>query len=177
MSRVGNLPITVPSGADVKIENGVLTAKGPKGELTAPIPAGIEAKIEDGKVSFARESVQYAANHGLARALANNAIVGVTEGFTKNLEIHGIGYRASIAGRVAVFNLGYSHPIEVLMPKGVEIKIDSQTKIEVSGADKQQVGHVASLIRKLRPPDPYKQKGVRYAGEELRKKEGKTGSK
>ncbi len=177
MSRVGNLPIPVPAGAEVKIEDGLLKAKGPKGELFAPIPAGIEVKLDDGQVSFARKSVEYAANHGLARALANNAITGVTAGFTKNLEIHGIGYRASVAGRVAVFNLGYSHSIEVLMPEGIEIKIDNQTKIEVSGADKQQVGHVASIIRKLRPPDPYKQKGVRYAGEVLRKKEGKTGAK
>ena len=177
MSRVGNLPIPVPAGAEVKIEDGLLKAKGPKGELTSPIPAGIEAKLEDGKVSFARSSEELAAKHGLARALANNAITGVTAGFTRNLEIHGIGYRASIAGRVAVFSLGYSHPIEVLMPEGVDIKIDNQTKIEVSGADRQKVGHVASMIRKLRPPDPYKQKGVRYAGEVLRKKEGKTGAK
>ena len=177
MSRVGNLAIPVPAGAEVKIEGGLLKAKGPKGELSSPIPAGVEAKIEEGRVSFTRENEAYAANHGLARALANNAITGVTSGFAKNLEIHGIGYRASVVGRVAVFNLGYSHPIEVLMPEGVDIKIENQTKIEVSGADKQQVGHIASMIRQLRPPDPYKQKGVRYAGEALRKKEGKTGAK
>ena len=176
MSRIGRLPITVPSGATVAIEGGVLTAKGPKGELTAPIPQGIEAKLEDGTLSFERKNANDAANHGLARALAANAVTGVTEGHVKKLEIVGVGYRASVSGRVAVFNLGYSHPIEVLMPEGVDVKIDQNTKIEVSGADKQKVGQVAAWIRSLRPPDPYKQKGVRYEGEQLRKKEGKTGA-
>ena len=177
MSRVGNLPITVPSAAKVEIAGDLIKVKGPKGELEAPIPAGIEAKLEDGSLTFARQSDEHAAVHGLARALAANAVTGVTEGFKKNLEIVGVGYRASTAGQVAVFNLGYSHPIEILMPEGVEIKIDNNTKIEVSGADKQKVGQVAAWIRSLRPPDPYKQKGVRYEGEELRKKEGKTGAK
>ena len=177
MSRVGNNPIPVPSTAQVEIVGAQIRVKGPKGELTAPLPAGIAAKLENGKIELSRESDLDAAKHGLARALAANAVLGATTGFTKKLEIVGIGYRAAVAGRVAVFSLGYSHPIEVLMPPGIDIKIDQQTKIEVSGADKQQVGQIAAMIRQLRPPDPYKQKGVRYAGEELLKKEGKTGSK
>jgi large subunit ribosomal protein L6 len=177
MSRIGNLAVSTPSGATIQIEPGLVRAKGPKGELTSPIPEGIEAKLEDGKLTFTRSGDQYAANHGLARSLAANAVQGVTAGFTKNLEIVGVGFRAAVAGNVAVFNLGYSHQVEVVMPEGVEIKIDQNTKIEISGRDKQQVGQVAALIRGLRKPDPYKQKGVRYAGEVLRKKEGKTGSK
>ncbi len=177
MSRIGNAPISVPSAAKVEVGADVIKVKGPKGELTAPIPTGVTVKFEDGQLVFARQSNLHAANHGLARALAQNAVTGATTGFTKLLEIVGVGYRASVAGRVAVFNLGYSHPIEVLMPEGVEIKIDQNTKIEITGADRQAVGQIAAMIRSLRPPDPYKQKGVRYAGEELRKKEGKTGSK
>ena len=177
MSRIGNLAVPTPSGATIQVEPGLVRAKGPKGELTSPIPEGIEAKLEDGKLTFTRAGDQYAANHGLARALAANAVQGVTTGFTKNLESVGVGFRASVSGKVAIFNRGYSHQVEVVMPKGVEIKIDQNTKIEITGADKQQVGQVAALIRGLRKPDPYKQKGVRYAGEILRKKEGKTGSK
>jgi len=176
MSRIGNLPITVPAGATVQIDGDVLTAKGPKGELTAPVPKGIEAKLDDGSLTFSRSSDEYTANHGLARALAANAVAGVTTGFKKELEIVGVGYRASVQGRAAVFNLGYSHPIEVLMPEGVDIAIDN-ARVTVTGADKQKVGQVAAWIRGLRPPDPYKQKGVRYLGEVLQKKEGKTGSK
>jgi len=174
MSRIGNAPITIPSAAKVELGADVITVKGPKGELSAPIPEGITAKVEEGRLVFERQGDQHAANHGLARALAQNAVSGATTGFTKQLEIVGVGYRASVAGRVAIFSLGYSHPIEVLMPEGVDIKIEQNTKIEVTGADKQVVGQLAAMIRSLRPPDPYKQKGVRYAGEELRKKEGKT---
>jgi len=177
MSRIGRAPITVPSGAKVEIERGLLKVSGPKGQLTSPIPKGISFKLEDGSLVAERSADEYAAFHGLARALAHNAVTGVTTGFTKNLEIVGVGYRAAVSGRVAIFSLGYSHPIEVLMPEGIDIKIDQQTRIEVSGADRQQVGQVAAMIRSLRPPDPYKNKGVRYAGEQLRKKEGKTGSK
>lgn len=177
MSRIGNAPITVPSAAKVELGADVIKVKGPKGELTAPIPEGITVELADGQIVLKRKSVEHAAHHGLARALAQNAVTGATTGFTKQLEIVGVGYRASVAGKVAVFNLGYSHPIEVLMPEGVDIKIDQNTKIEITGADKQVVGQIAAMIRSLRPPDPYKQKGVRYAGEELRKKEGKTGSK
>lgn len=177
MSRIGNNPIPVPAAAKVEIVDDLIRVKGPKGELTSPIPPGVEAKLEDGSLTLTRVSDNAAAFQGLARSLAANAVTGVTEGFKKQLEIVGVGYRASVAGRVAIFNLGYSHSIEVLMPEGVDITIDNQTKIEVSGADKQVVGQLAAMIRQLRPPDPYKQKGVRYAGEELRKKEGKTGSK
>jgi large subunit ribosomal protein L6 len=174
MSRIGNAPITIPSAAKVELGADVITVKGPKGELTAPIPTGVTAELQEGQLVFKRQSDEHAANHGLARALAQNAVTGATTGFTKQLEIVGVGYRASVAGNVAVFNLGYSHPIEVLMPEGVDIKVEQNTKIEITGASKQVVGQIAAMIRSLRPPDPYKQKGVRYAGEELRKKEGKT---
>lgn len=177
MSRIGNNPIPVPASAKVEITDDLIRVKGPKGELTAPLPPGITAELDGGQLKLKRASVNEAAFHGLARSLASNAVTGVTQGFQKNLEIVGVGYRASVAGRVAIFNLGYSHSIEVLMPEGVDITIDGQTKVQVSGADKQVVGQLAAMIRRLRPPDPYKQKGVRYVGEELRKKEGKTGSK
>jgi large subunit ribosomal protein L6 len=177
MSRIGNLPVTAPAGVQVEIEPGLIRAKGPKGELTSVIPEGIEATLEDGALVFKRLGDQYSANHGLARSLAANVVEGVSTGFKKNLEIVGVGFRASVAGNVASFSLGYSHAIEVLMPEGIQITIEQNTKVEVSGADKQQVGQVAAVIRGLRKPDPYKQKGVRYAGEILRKKEGKTGAK
>ena len=145
MSRIGTAPITIPSGAEGKVDAGLMTVKGPKGELTAPIPEGISCEVEDGTLTLKRESGDQAAFHGLARALAQNAVTGATTGFKKELEIVGVGYRASVAGRVAVFSLGYSHPIEVLMPEGVDIKVESNTKIEVSGADKQKVGQTACL--------------------------------
>lgn len=169
--------MTPPAGVQVEIEPGLIRAKGPKGELTSPIPEGIEAKLDNGSLVFTRLGDQYSANHGLARSLAANVVEGLTNGFKKELEIVGVGFRASVTGNVAIFNLGYSHSIEVVMPEGIEIKIDQNTKIEVSGADKQKVGQVAAVIRGLRKPDPYKQKGVRYVGEILRKKEGKTGAK
>ena len=177
MSRIGNAPIQVPGSAKVEIAPGVLKVKGPKGELTTPIPEGVEFSFEDGVLTAKRESDKAAAFHGMARALAANAVQGVTDGFTKKLEIVGVGYRAAVQGNVATFYLGYSHPIDVLMPPGIEIKVEANTKIEVTGADRQAVGQVAAMIRGLRKPDPYKQKGVRYEGERLRKKEGKTGSK
>ena len=177
MSRVGTRPIRIPPEAKVDVAPGELKVKGPKGELTCPIPKGVEVKLEDGTLSLHRNSDEQAAAHGLARALAQNAVTGVTKGFSTDLEIVGVGYRAQVAGRVAILNLGYSHPIEVLMPAGVDIKVDGQTKIQVSGIDRQLVGQTAANIRALRPPEPYKNKGVRYAGEVLRKKEGKTGAK
>lgn len=176
MSRIGGNPIPLPSGANITIEDAAVRVKGPKGELSCPIPQGISFVVEDGNLLCKRESDAYAANHGLARALAGNAVTGVTTGFKKELEIVGVGYRASVAGKVGVFNLGYSHTIEVLMPEGVNITVEGQTKVTIEGADKQQVGQVAAKIRALRPPDPYKQKGVRYVGETLIKKEGKTGA-
>ncbi len=177
MSRVGTRPIKLPAGATVNIKPDVLEVKGPKGELRCAIPRGIAFRIEDSQLVAERKSGETSAFHGLARALASNAVVGVTAGFTKQLEIVGIGYRAQVAGKVVIFNLGYSHPVEFLMPKGIEIKVDAQTKIVVSGIDRQLVGQTAAQIRALRPPEPYKNKGIRYAGEVLRKKEGKTGAK
>jgi large subunit ribosomal protein L6 len=176
MSRVGLKLIRVPSGTSVDIKPGVLTVKGPKGELKCAVPRGIEFKIEAGALQAHRERREQAALHGLARSLAQNAVTGVTKGWEKKLEIVGIGYRAQVTGRVVIFSLGYSHPIEFLMPKGIDIKLEGQTQITVSGIDRQLVGQTAANIRALRPPEPYKNKGIRYAGEVLRKKEGKTGA-
>jgi large subunit ribosomal protein L6 len=177
MSRIGIRSIRIPAEAKVDVTPGELKVKGPKGELSCPIPNGIEFKLDGGALAVRRQNDEQAALHGLARALAQNAVTGVTKGFAKELEIVGVGYRAQVAGRVVIFNLGYSHPIELLMPKGVDIKVDGQTKILVSGIDRQLVGQTAANIRALRPPEPYKNKGVRYANEVLRKKEGKTGAK
>ena|SRR5438105_2138301 len=175
MSRVGNKPIPLPKGVKVNI-GGELQVEGPKGKLTVPVPAGLQIKQEDGKLQIAREGDQLAALHGLTRALAANAINGVATGFTKELDIVGIGYRADVKGRIATFTLGYSHPIEVLLPDGVDLKIDKQTHLVLSSYDKQMLGQVAANIRALRKPDPYKNKGIRYTGEALRKKVGKTGA-
>ena len=175
MSRIGKKPIALPSG--VKVQVGVaLEVTGPKGRLTVPIPAGISIKQADGKLEVQRASDEHAALHGLTRALAANAVQGVSGGFTRELDIVGIGYRADVKGKVATFTLGYSHPIEFLLPEGVDLKIDKQTHLVVSGYDRQMVGQVAANIRALRKPDPYKNKGVRYTGEALRKKVGKTGA-
>ncbi|HYL36519.1 MAG TPA: 50S ribosomal protein L6 [Bryobacteraceae bacterium] len=173
MSRVGKKIIPLPKG--VKITLGAeLLVEGPKGKLKVPIPEGIQARQSDGNLEFVRDSDQRAALHGLTRALAASAVHGVSSGFTRELDITGTGYRADVKGKIATFTLGYSHPIELLLPDGVELKIDKQTHLVVSGYDKQMVGQVAANIRALRPPDPYKHKGVRYTGEVLRKKAGKT---
>jgi large subunit ribosomal protein L6 len=177
MSRVGTKPIPIPKDAKLDLAADKLTVKGPKGELSCPIPSGVEFKVADGELEITRRGDEHAAVHGLARALAQNAVTGVTKGFTRDLEIVGVGYRALAAGRVIVFSLGYSHPIEFLLPKGIDIKLDGQTKLQVSGIDRQLVGQTAANIRALRPPEPYKNKGVRYTDEVLRKKEGKTGAK
>ncbi|HUA22235.1 MAG TPA: 50S ribosomal protein L6 [Bryobacteraceae bacterium] len=175
MSRVGKKPIPLPQG--VKITLGAeLLVEGPKGKLRVPVPAGIQIKQANGNVEVARQSDQQAALHGLTRALAAAAIQGVSTGFTRELDITGVGYRADVKGKIATFTLGYSHPIEVLLPEGVDLKIDKQTHLVLSGYDKQLVGQTAANIRALRPPDPYKNKGVRYTGEVLRKKVGKTGA-
>jgi large subunit ribosomal protein L6 len=176
MSRIGLKPIQVPAGAEVSIHPGRLEVKGPKGELVCPIPKGVEFQFADGLLSAQRKSDAYAALHGLSRSLAQNAVTGVTQGFSKKLEIVGIGYRAQVTGRVVIFALGYSHPIEFLMPEGIEIALEGQTKLTVSGIDRQLVGQTAANIRALRPPEPYKNKGIRYEGEALRKKEGKAGA-
>jgi large subunit ribosomal protein L6 len=175
MSRVGKKPIPVPSGVKIQIGDH-LKVQGPKGTLEVPVPAGIRVQQSDGKLELIRESDAYAALHGLTRALLANAVQGVSTGFKRELDIVGIGYRADVKGKIATFTLGYSHPIEVLLPDGVDLKIDKQTHLVLSGFDKQVIGQVAANIRALRKPDPYKNKGVRYTGEVLKKKVGKSGA-
>ena len=177
MSRVGNKPIPLPKGVKVNI-GAELQVEGPKGKLTVPVPAGIVVKQNNGVIEIARQGDEHAALHGLTRALAANAINGVATGFTRELDIVGIGYRADVKGRVATFTLGYSHPIEFPLPTGIEVAVDpKQTHLIVSGIDRQKVGQVAADMRSLRKPDPYKNKGVRYSDERLKKKAGKTGAK
>lgn len=175
MSRIGKKPITLPKGVDVKIGERI-EVKGPKGSLTVPIPNGISVKNNGGVIELVRENDKLAALHGLTRALASNAITGVSAGFTRELEIVGIGYRVELKGRVAVFALGYSHPIEFLLPTGVDMKVEKQTQIALTSHDRELLGQTAANMRSLRPPDPYKNKGVRYKGEQLRKKVGKAGA-
>lgn len=176
MSRVGKKPIPVPQGVKINIGE-QLSVEGPKGKLSVPIPAGVTVAQNNGTLEISRESDDHAALHGLTRALASNAVVGVSTGFTRELDIVGIGYRADMKGAGVVnFTLGYSHPIEFVLPKGVDCKIDKQTHLVLSGIDRQQLGQVAAMMRALRPPDPYKNKGVRYTGEVLRKKVGKSGA-
>jgi large subunit ribosomal protein L6 len=174
MSRIGNKPVEVPSGASVQMDGTVALVKGPKGTLRVPLPAGIRLERKDGHVLLGREDDEHAALHGLSRSLVANAVKGVTQGFEKHLDIVGIGYRAERKGDKVVFTLGYSHPIEFSLPEGIDVAVDKQTHLVVKGADKQQVGQIASEIRGLRPPDPYKNKGVRYTGERLKKKVGKA---
>jgi large subunit ribosomal protein L6 len=175
MSRVGKKPIPLPGGVKVSIGEH-LEVIGPKGKLAVPIPEGIKVSQEKGQLQIERSGDDQAALHGLTRALAANAVHGVSAGFTRELDIVGIGYRADVKGKIATFTLGYSHPIEFLLPDGVDMKIDKQTHLVLTGHDKQLLGQVAANMRALRPPDPYKNKGVRYTGETLRKKVGKTGA-
>jgi large subunit ribosomal protein L6 len=175
MSRIGKKPIPLPSGVKVQIGE-QLEVTGPKGRLTVPIPRGISFEQDKGVLHVKRVSDERAALHGLTRALAANAVQGVSNGFSKELDIVGIGYRADVKGKVATFTLGYSHPIEVLLPDGVDLRIDKQTHLVLTGYDRQLLGQVAANIRALREPDPYKNKGIRYTGEALRKKVGKTGA-
>ena len=179
MSRVGKKPIAIPQGVKVNIAGDVVSVQGPKGKLDTRLPEGIRFEQQDGHLQALRLDDEHGAVHGLARALLNNAILGVTKGWTRELEIVGIGYRAELKGkRVVVFSLGYSHLIEFPLPEGIEVAVDAkQTRLTVSGIDRQKVGQVAADMRSLRPPDPYKNKGVRYAGEKLKKKVGKTGAK
>jgi large subunit ribosomal protein L6 len=179
MSRIGKKPIPIPKGVTVRLEGSTVVVQGPKGKLDTVLPTGIKVEQKDGNIVAIRENDSQAAVHGLARALVNNAVEGVTKGWTRELEIVGIGYRAEMKGKgMVVFNLGYSHPIEYPLPTGVEAAVDpKQTRVTLSGIDRQQVGQVAAEMRSLRPPDPYKNKGVRYAGERLKKKVGKTGAK
>jgi large subunit ribosomal protein L6 len=178
MSRVGRKIIVVPSNVKVAVKATELEVQGPKGKLTTPVPPGISFALAGAELSCKRsnDERQQRAFHGMARALAQNAIKGVTEGFSKDLDIVGVGFRAAVEGRKVVFALGYSHPVEFPIPEGIQIAVDKQTRVTVSGIDRQQVGQVAAEIRSLRKPDPYKQKGVRYTGEVLKKKVGKTGA-
>jgi len=179
MSRIGKKPIPIPKGVKVTISNNIVSVQGPKGKLDTTVPPGIKVEQRDSTLVALRENDQQAALHGLARALVNNAVEGVTKGWSRELEIVGIGYRAEMKGKgVVVFNLGYSHPIEYPLPSGVEVAVDpKQTRLTLTGIDRQKVGQVAAEMRSLRPPDPYKNKGVRYVGEKLKKKVGKTGAK
>jgi large subunit ribosomal protein L6 len=178
MSRIGRLPITVPSGVDVAIDGSTVTVKGPKGQLRHEVAAPISIeRNDDGTLSVSRPNDERASRslHGLSRTLVNNMIIGVTEGYKKSLEISGTGYRVVAKGESLEFSLGYSHPIEITPPTGISFTVETPTKFSVEGIDKQAVGEVAATIRKLRKPDPYKGKGVRYAGEVVRRKAGKAG--
>jgi large subunit ribosomal protein L6 len=175
MSRVGNKPIPLPKGVKITIGDQVLV-EGPKGKQTVPLPPGVTLRQHDGTLEIQRESDDKAALHGLTRALTANAVQGVSSGFTRELDIVGIGYRCDVKGRIATFTLGYSHPIEFYLPDGIDLKVDKQTHLVLTGSDRQVLGQVAANMRALRPPDPYKNKGVRYTGEALRKKVGKTGA-
>jgi len=178
MSRIGKQPITIPSGVTVNVGDGQIQVKGPKGQLSGPVPEGITASIDDGQLSFVRpdDSKLARSNHGLARALANNMVVGCSEGFVKRLEIEGVGYRADVQGKVLNLLLGFSHPVNMPIPEGLEVAVDANTKVSIEGADKQVVGQFAADIRSLRPPEPYKGKGVRYEDEHIRRKVGKAGA-
>ncbi len=179
MSRIGKKPIPLPAGVKYTVQGNTVLVEGPKGKVSAMIAEGISLEKSDGHLNVVRESEKYAAFHGLTRALVFNAVHGVTKGWTRELDIVGIGYRAEMKGKgMVVFTLGYSHPIEVPLPTGIEVTIDpKQTHLTVSGIDRQKVGQVAADMRSLRKPDPYKNKGVRYSDEKLKKKAGKTGSK
>jgi large subunit ribosomal protein L6 len=178
MSRVGRKVIAVPKDVKVQVAERALSIQGPKGKLESPVPPGISFKLSGTELSCLRsnDEQQQRAFHGLARALAQNAIKGVTEGFSKELDIVGVGYKAAVEGTKVVFTLGFSHPVEFKIPEGIKIAIDKATHLVVSGIDRQKVGQVAAEIRRLRKPDPYKQKGIRYTGEVLKKKAGKAGA-
>lgn len=179
MSRIGKMPIDIPKGVDVKIESGnKVTVKGPKGTLVQTFNSDMKIKIEENQVIVERPSdlKRHKAFHGLTRSLLNNMVVGVSDGFEKTLEINGVGYRATLQGTTLVLALGYSHPIEMVPPEGVTVEVPAQTKIIVKGYDKQAVGEFAAKIRAKRKPEPYLGKGVKYADERIRRKEGKTGA-
>ncbi len=179
MSRVGKKPIVLPKGVKITAGEQILV-EGPKGKQTVPIPAGITVTQKDGHVELQRDGDDRAALHGLTRALAANAVQGVSAGFTRELQLFGVGYKCDVKGRIATFTLGYSHPIEFYLPDGIDMKVDKPannlTPLILTGGDRQLLGQVAANMRALRPPDPYKNKGIRYANEQLRKKAGKTGA-
>ena len=179
MSRIGKKPITIPKGVTVKVLDNAVEVKGPKGQLKQAHPAGINFELTDGHLVATRagEDPQLGKFHGLARSLVANAVAGVTDGFKRELDIVGVGYRAELKGKQVIFALGYSHAVVYDIPAGIDVTIDKQTHITVTGVDRQLVGQDAANIRRLRKPDPYKPKGVRYTGEVLKKKAGKTGAK
>ncbi len=179
MSRIGNQSISIPKGVKVEIEGDVFVAEGPKGQVTQPVFRECPVSIEDGTITVSRtdDSGPSRAKHGLARALYANAVNGTAEGFKKQLEVVGVGYRGDVKGREVHFALGYSHPVIFPIPDGIEIEIDKKNVITVQGADRQKVGQVAAEIRSLRPPDPYKAKGIRYSDETIRRKVGKAGAR
>lgn len=177
MSRIGKKPVEIPKGVTVKADAGGVDVKGPKGQMKQALPPGISAAVEDGNIVTKKSADDVELNkfHGLARSLVNNAVLGVTEGWKKELDIVGVGYRAEMKGQQIHLALGYSHPVVFDIPKGIDVAIDKQTHITVT-VDRQLVGQVAANLRRLREPDPYQQKGVRYTGEVLKKKAGKTGA-
>ena len=177
MSRIGKAPITVPSGVDIKVDGQTVTVKGPKGELTQVLPDPITVTIEEGTLTVVRpdDHRDNRSLHGLSRSLVNNMVVGVTEGYKQDMEIFGVGYRVVAKGKDLEFSLGYSHTVPVEAPEGITFAVDGATKFSISGIDKQQVGQIAANIKRLRKHDPYKGKGIRYAGEQVRRKVGKTG--
>lgn len=177
MSRIGNKIIPVPSAVKVRIQAGAVDVQGPKGKLSIAVPRGIRFEQKDGTLVATRENDEQRALHGLARALVANAVTGVTQGFKKELDIVGVGYRAEVKGKNVVLALGFSHPVEFPIPEGIQVTVEKQTHLTVTGANKNQVGQVAANLRALRPPDPYKQKGIRITGERLKKKAGKAGAK
>jgi large subunit ribosomal protein L6 len=176
MSRIGKMPVPVPSGVDIEIQPGLVRAKGTNGTLEAKFPAVIDVRREDDQLVLSRPSDarEHKAFHGLARALVANAVHGVATGFERVLEIQGVGYRASLQGTTLVLQVGYSHPVEMPAPEGITFEVPAPTRIVVKGADKELVGQVSANIRKVRPPEPYKGKGIRYEGERLRRKVGKA---
>jgi large subunit ribosomal protein L6 len=177
MSRIGSRPVSIPDGVSVERSGNVLGVKGPKGQLSERLPAAISVSIEDGEIRFTRDDERQPtrAAHGLARALVANMVTGVTKGFLRELEIHGVGYRAEASGGRLKLSLGFSHPVEVPVPEGLEVSVQDN-RIRVQGRSKHQVGQFAADIRKLRPPEPYKGKGVRYTDEHVRRKVGKAGA-
>ena len=180
MSRIGRLPVAIPAGVTVEIaENNKVTVTGPKGTLTRELPTEMDIKLEDGKVVVTRPNdlKKMKSLHGLTRTLINNMVVGVSQGYQKVLEINGVGYRAAKAGNKLTLSLGYSHPVEMIDPEGVETVLEGQNKITVKGIDKEKVGQYAAEIRDKRRPEPYKGKGIKYADEVIRRKVGKTGKK
>ena len=178
MSRIGKLPIPVPSGVEVVKSDDGVRVKGPKGTLSARLPAQIAMEVSDGEIVFTRpdESKQSRSLHGLSRALCANLVTGVTEGFKKALEIQGVGYRASVSGKTLNLLLGFSHPVDMPIPEGLSVTVENGVNLVIEGIDKQLVGQFAADIRSKRPPEPYKGKGVRYANEQVRRKVGKTGA-